>query len=141
MYRFDICYFMQEPIVTVVLEEHQSKVVVNPPLPPRQVHVCFAFFGNIIFRPCSICLWFNILSEIDIYVTLCRPLVRHRCVKSTKSVNHLWGASRYVYVLLSLYVFVSLSLIWCLNRPKFVIHLFPPKVHVYLLTLAYIFFI
>ena len=30
---------MQEPIVTVVLEEHQSEVVVNPPLPPKQVHV------------------------------------------------------------------------------------------------------
>ena len=54
LYLFDICYFMQEPIETVVLEEQQSEVVVNPPLPPNQVHVCFAFFGNIIFRPCSI---------------------------------------------------------------------------------------
>ena len=35
LYRFDICYFMQEPIVIVVLEEHQSEVVVNPPLPPK----------------------------------------------------------------------------------------------------------
>ena len=32
MYRFDICYFMQESIEPVVLEEHQSKVVVDPPL-------------------------------------------------------------------------------------------------------------
>ena len=38
--------------------------------------------------------------------------------------------------LLSLYVCVSLSFIWCLKRPKLVTHLFPPKVHVYLLTLA-----
>ena len=54
MYHFDICYFMQESIQTVVLEEHQREVVVDPPIRPRQVHVCFAFFGNIIFRPCSI---------------------------------------------------------------------------------------
>ena len=54
MYRFDICYFMQEPIETVVLEEHQSEVVVNPPLPPSQVHVCFALFDNIIFYPCIV---------------------------------------------------------------------------------------
>ena len=33
------------------------------------------------------------------------------------------------------------SLIWCLKRPKSVTHLFPPNVHVYLLTLAYIFFL
>ena len=39
----------------------------------------------------------------------------------------------------SLYVCVSLSLIWCLKRPKLVTHLFPRKVHVYLLTLAYIY--
>ena len=30
---------MQEPIDTVVLEEHQSEVVVNPPLPPIRVVV------------------------------------------------------------------------------------------------------
>ena len=54
MYRFDICYFMQESIEIVVLEEHQSEVVLDPPLPAYQVHVCFAFFGNIIFRRCSI---------------------------------------------------------------------------------------
>ena len=39
---------------------------------------------------------------------------------------------------LSLYVCVYLYLIWCLKRPKLVT-LFPPKVHVYLLTLAYIY--
>ena len=33
IYLFDICYFIQEYIETVVLEEHQSEVVVNPPLP------------------------------------------------------------------------------------------------------------
>ena len=52
--EIDICYFMQASIEPVVLEEHQIKVVVNPSLPPSQVHVCFAFFDNIIFRPCSI---------------------------------------------------------------------------------------
>ena len=40
---------------------------------------------------------------------------------------------------LSLYVCVSLSLIWYLKRPKLVTHLFPPKVHVYFLTLEYIY--
>ena len=55
MYRFDIYYFIKESIETLVLEQHQSKVVVDPPLPlAARYTVCFSFFGNIIFRPCSI---------------------------------------------------------------------------------------
>ena len=136
----DICYFMQESIELVVLEEHKSEVVVNPPLPPLQVHVCFTFFENIICRPCSIYVSNSFYYLKLTYVTLCRLLVRHRCLKRTKLVTHLWRDSRYVYLSLSLYVCVSLSLIWYLKRPKLVTHLFPPNVHVYLLTLAYIFF-
>ena len=44
MYRFYICYFIQESIETVVLEEHQSEVVVDPPLTSQQVRLCIAFF-------------------------------------------------------------------------------------------------
>ena len=62
----DICYFMQESIEPVVLEENQSEFVGNPTLPARQVHVCFAFFEKIIFRPCCICLVLFVLFDIDI---------------------------------------------------------------------------
>ena len=58
---------------------------------------------------------------------ICRPLVGHRCVKSTKSSTLLWQANRYIYVSLYLYVCVLLSLIWCLKRPKSVTHLSPPQ--------------
>ena len=57
---------MQEPIESVVLEEHQSQVVGDPPFPPTQVHVCFAFFENIFFRPCSICLVLFVFDDIEI---------------------------------------------------------------------------
>ena len=97
----EICYFMQASIEPLVLEEHQSEVVGDPPLPPRQVHVCFTFFENIIFHP--FCIYvsdsFNYLKFT--YVTLCRLLVRHRCLKSTKGVTHLWPTNRYVYVSIS----------------------------------------
>ena len=87
--NIDICYFMEESIEPMVLEEHQSEVVENPPLPPFQVHVCFAFFENIIFYPCSIYVLFSFSYLKLVYVTLCRLLVRHQCLKSTKSVTHL----------------------------------------------------
>ena len=65
--NIDIYYFMQESIEPVVLEEHQSEVVGDPPLPPRQVNVCFTFFENIIFCPYSVYMSrFFLLSEIDI---------------------------------------------------------------------------
>ena len=60
----DICYFMQESSELVVLEEHQIQFVGDPTLPP-QVHVCFAFFENIIFCPCSICLILFVFADID----------------------------------------------------------------------------
>ena len=85
----NIYYFMQEYIERVVLEEHQSEVVGDPPLSPRQVHVCFTFFENIIFCPCSIYVSDSFYYLKLTYVTLCRLLVRHRCLKSTKSVTHL----------------------------------------------------
>ena len=131
--NWHICYFMQSPSEALVHEEHQIEVVVDPPPPPRQVHVFFSFFENIIFHPCSIYVsdYFYYLKLT--YVTLCRLLVRQRCLESTKSVTHLWRASRYVYV--------SLSLIWCLKSTKLVTCLFPPNVHIYLLTLAYIYFL
>ena len=56
---------MQDSSEEVVLEEHQIQVLGDPPLHP-EVHVCFAFFENIIFRSCSICLILFLLSEIDI---------------------------------------------------------------------------
>ena len=99
--NIDICYVMQGTIEPLVLEEHQCKVVADPPLPPRQVHVCFAFFENIIFRPCSIYVLFSFYYLKLTYVTLCRLQVRHRCLKSTKSlllVTHLWPPTMYVYV-------------------------------------------
>ena len=85
----NIYYFMKASIELVVLEEHQSEVVGDPPLPPRQVHVCFAFFENIIFHPCSIYVSDSFYYLKLTYVTLCRLLVRHRCLKSSKSVTHL----------------------------------------------------
>ena len=66
MYRFDIYYFMQESIEPIVLEEHQIQVLGDPP-PPSHVHVCFAFYEKIIFRPFCICLVFFVLSDIDIF--------------------------------------------------------------------------
>ena len=57
---------MQGTIEPLVLEENQCEVVADPHLPPRQVHVCFAFFENMIFRPCSICLILFVFAEIDI---------------------------------------------------------------------------
>ena len=77
MYRFDICYFMQASIQPVVLEEHQSEVVGDQPLPPCQVHVCFTFFENIIFRPCSLYVFDSFYYMKLTYVTLYRLLVRH----------------------------------------------------------------
>ena len=44
---------------------------------------------------------------------ICRPLVRHRCVKSTKPVTHRSRASRYVYVDRFLCTFVYIS--WSSN--------------------------
>ena len=61
----EICYFMHESSEEMVLEEHQIQVFGNPPLPPK-VHVYFAFFEKTIFRPCSICLIFFVLFDIDI---------------------------------------------------------------------------
>ena len=43
MYCFDICYFMQESIEPVVLEEHQSEVVVDPLRTSEKVCLCIAF--------------------------------------------------------------------------------------------------
>ena len=64
--NIDISYFMQASIEPVVLEEHQSEVGCDPPIPPRHVHVCFAFFENINFLPCCMCLVFFVLFDIDI---------------------------------------------------------------------------
>ena len=89
---------MQASIEPLVLEEYQSEVCGDPPLPPHQVHVCFVFFENIIFHPCSIYFSDSFYYMKLTYVTLCRLLVRLRCLKSPKLVTHLWKSSRYVHV-------------------------------------------
>ena len=57
---------MQGTIEPLVLEEHQHEVIAEPPLPSHQVHVCFAFFGKIIFHPSCTCLVLFVLSNIEI---------------------------------------------------------------------------
>ena len=73
----------------------------RPTSSPRQVHVCFAFFENIIFRPCSIYVYDSFYYLNLTYVILCRLLLRYRFFKSTRLMTQLWWASRYVYVLFS----------------------------------------
>ena len=95
---------MQESIEPVVLEENQSEFVGDPPFRPYQVHVCFAFFENIIFYPCSIYVSDSLYYLKLTYVTLCRLVVRQRYLKKTKSMllaTHLLPPTRYVYVSLS----------------------------------------
>ena len=99
--NIEICYVMQGTIEPLVLEEHQHEVVSNPPLPPHQVHVCFAFFENIIFCPCSIYVYEYFYYLNLTYVILFRLQLRHQCLKSTRLMTHLSRASIYVYVSLS----------------------------------------
>ena len=54
---------MQDSIEAPVLEEHQ---IDDPPITSQQVRLCFAFFENIIFCPCSIYVYDFFLSEFDI---------------------------------------------------------------------------
>ena len=54
MYRFDICYFMQESIEPVVLNEHQREVVFDPPLPPSMymyvsLYLKTSFFVHVVY--------------------------------------------------------------------------------------------
>ena len=72
-----------------------------PTSSPRQVHVCFAFFENIIFHPCSIYVYDSFYYLNLTYVILCKLLLRHWCLKRTRLMTHLWWSSMYVYVSLS----------------------------------------
>ena len=54
-------------------------------LSPPHVHVCFVFFENIIFHPCSIYVSFYFYYLTLTYVNLYRLLVSQWCLKSTKS--------------------------------------------------------
>ena len=134
MYRFDICYFMQESIETVVLEEHQSEVVVDPPFSPRQVHACFAFFRNIIFHPCSIYVSHSFYYMKLTYMLLYMQAPSEAPVHEEHQTGGPPLMSQHVClcISLSLYICVSLSLIWCLKRPKLVTHLFPPPRYMYI---------
>ena len=93
----------------------------GPPAP--QIHVCFTFFENIIFRPCSICLIFFVFPNIDICYTMqeSSDLVVLESTKSNLLVTHLSPLHRYMYVSFSLktsffvhvvYVSRFLCIIW-----------------------------
>ena len=107
---------------------------------PLARYVCFTFFGNIIFRPFSIYVFDSLFYMKLTYICyfICRPLVRPRCMKSTKPVAHLWWASKYVYVGHFLCTFVYISFSNLVLEETQIGDPLPPKVHVYLLTLAYI---
>jgi hypothetical protein len=44
--------------------------VIYHPMRHGQVHVCLAFFEEVIVRPCIICLIFFVFADIDIYMLL-----------------------------------------------------------------------
>ena len=64
----DICYFMHESIETVVLEEHQSEVVVDPPLASQQVSLCIAFFVRLCMDFYDLVL--SLCTFLYVYVSL-----------------------------------------------------------------------
>ena len=44
--------------------------VIYDPMLHGPVHVCLAFFEEVIVRPCIICLIFFVFADIDIYMLL-----------------------------------------------------------------------
>ena len=72
--------------------------------PPSQLHVCFDFFEKIILHPCCICLFFFVLSDIDIcYVTQAsiEPVVLDKHQIEVVGDSTL-PPTKYMYVSLSL---------------------------------------
>ena len=115
--------YMQAPTDAPVLEEHQTG---DPPFTHRQVCLCRSLslyvcvhisrssniqYVSLIWtcnmfymhRSCFLCTFYVLTCLIwnwHIYICyfICRPLLMHRCLKSTKPVAHWSLTSRYVYV-------------------------------------------
>ena len=69
--------------------------------PPNR-YVCFAFFGSssFSFQVVYMSLIHYFIWNWHIYICyfICRPLLMHRCLKSTKPAAHRSLTSRYVYL-------------------------------------------
>ena len=78
--------------------------------PQPGMYVLLSFVTSFFIQVVYMSLIHYFIWNWHICYFICRPLVRHPCVKSTKPMAHLWQASRYAYVDRFLCTFVYLFL-------------------------------